>query len=155
MQVRELMTEQVVAIDVKATLWQAAGRMLSANVGSIIVVDDGSPIGLVTKSDVLEAGVVAEKPFRRVPLANVMSRPVVTVRPTATVQDAVELMDDHAVKHLPVATDAELHGIITSSDIVYHHDELLSEVEALQRESGDRLAADAAPTFENETQSNF
>lgn len=141
MQVAELMTEQVIVIDVGATLRQAAGRMLHAGVGSIIVVEDRSPIGLVTKSDVLEAGVVTRKPFSRISLPDVMSHPVVTVRPTATVEEAVELMDDHDVKHLPVATDADLHGIVTSSDVVYHHDELLSEVESLRHESDDRLTA--------------
>src|SRR6056297_1052900 len=118
MQVQDLMTEQVIAIRHDATLRQAASRMLDYDVGSIVVVQEGSPVGLVTQSDVMEAGVVTSDPFDRIPVTDVMSHPVVTVDPTTTVREAVELMDEHDVKHLPVDTETDLHGIVTSSDVV-------------------------------------
>jgi len=150
MEVNELMTETVVTIDIGESLRQAASRMLHHDVGSIIVTSDGSPTGLITKSDVVEAGVVTDVPFSQLPLAKVMSHPVVTVLPTATVLEAVELMDDNGVKHLPVATDTDLCGIVTSSDIVHHHEELLNEVEALEQECSERLTAESHAEIDDE-----
>ncbi|WP_327053528.1 CBS domain-containing protein [Halomicrococcus gelatinilyticus] len=150
MEENELMTETVSTIDIGESLRQAASRMPHHGVGSIVVTNDGSPTGLITKSDVAEAGVVTDAPFSQLPLAKVMSHPVVTVLPTETVREAVELMDDNGVKHLPVATDAELCGIVTSSDVVHHHEELLDEVEALQQNCSERLTTQAHAEIEDE-----
>jgi len=151
MQVQQLMTEEVIAIRYDATLKQAASRMLDYGVGSIVVVQEGSPVGLVTQSDVLEAGVVTDKSFSQVPVKNVMSHPVVTIDPTATVREAVELMDEHRVKHLPVDTEADLHGIVTSSDIVRNHDELVGEVEAIERQADEHRGTEAHEQLGDET----
>lgn len=131
MQVRELMSEQVIAIKIDATLKQAASRMLDHGVGSIVVVQEGTPVGLLTQSDVLESGVVTDEPFSRIPVKDVMSHPVVTVDPTTTVREAVDLMDEHGIKHLPVDTETDLHGIITTSDIVRNHGDLVDDASLL------------------------
>jgi len=132
MQVHESMTERVIAIEANSTLRQAAKRMIRYGVGSIIAVRNGKPSGIVTHTDVVEAGAATDEPFSHLPLEKVMTHPVVTVRPTATVRNAIEVMEENEIKHLPVTADGNLHGIITSSDIVSCHDELRSEVEALR-----------------------
>ncbi|WP_276300264.1 CBS domain-containing protein [Halorussus lipolyticus] len=131
MQVSELMTPSVIAISETETIREASKRMIRYGVGSIIVVAEGNPVGIVTQTDVMEAGAATDKPFSKLPVKKVMTSPVVTVRPTATVREAVELMEEHGVKHLPVA-DGELHGMVTTSDVVMHHEELVTEFEALR-----------------------
>ncbi len=145
------MTERVIAIEHDATLRQAASRMLDYDVGSIVVVQAGSPVGLVTQSDVLEAGVVTDEPFDRVAVTDVMSHPVVTVDPTTTVERAVELMDEHGVKHLPVDTEADLHGMVTSSDVVRNHGELVEEVRAIERQADDHRGTEAHRELDDAT----
>jgi CBS domain-containing protein len=122
MQVSELMIDQVIAINVDKTLQQAAKRMIRYGVGSIVVVEKGEPAGIITRTDIMEAGVATDEPFSRLPVETVMTNPVVTVRPTATVRNAIEVMEENGVKHLPVADTDDLHGIIASSDIVAHHE---------------------------------
>ncbi|WP_135851956.1 CBS domain-containing protein [Halorussus salinus] len=131
MQVSELMTERVVTIDVENTLQLAANRMLHYGVGSIIVLRDERPTGIITRSDAVAAGARSDEPFSRLSVERVMTDPVVTVQPTATVSEAVEVMTDNTVKHLPVAADGVLCGIVTSSDIVYNHEELRHQIEAI------------------------
>ncbi len=147
MQVSELMTERVVTIDVDNTLQLAADRMLHYGVGSIIVLRDERPTGIITQSDAVAAGARSDEPFGRLPVERVMTDPVVTVRPTATVREAVEVMADNTVKHLPVAADGVLCGIVTSSDIVYNHEELRHEVEAIHEREP---VADAEPASDDE-----
>jgi len=151
MQVKDLMTEQVIVIRHDATLKQAASRMLDYDVGSIVVVQEDVPVGLLTQSDVLEAGVVTDDPFDRVAVTDVMSHPVVTVDPTTTVREAVELMDEHGVKHLPVDTETDLHGMVTSSDVVRNHGELVDEVKAIERRADDHRGTDAHEALDDAT----
>ncbi|WP_128477572.1 CBS domain-containing protein [Halorussus pelagicus] len=132
MKVSDVMTERVVTIDIDNTLRLAANRMLHYGVGSVIVLRDETPTGIITRSDAVEAGARSDEPFSRLPVERVMTDPVVTVRPTATVSEAVEVMADNTVKHLPVAADGVLCGIVTSTDIVYNHEELIHEVKAIQ-----------------------
>lgn len=132
MQVNELMTDRVVTIDADNSLKQAASRMYHYSVGSIVVLNDGELTGILTQSDVMEAGAATDEPFSRLPVTKVMTTPVVTVKPTMSVQAALDVMKDKDVKHLPVTADGELHGMLTSSDIVYRHEELIHEVEALR-----------------------
>jgi signal-transduction protein with cAMP-binding, CBS, and nucleotidyltransferase domain len=163
MQVSELMTERVVTIDVDNTLQLAANRMLHYGVGSIIVLRDETPTGIITRSDAVEAGARFDEPFSRLSVERVMTDPVVTVRPSATVREAVEVMADSTVKHLPVAADGVLCGIVTSSDIVYNHEELVTEVEAIRerdsvadadRESHSDRESDAERESEEERESD-
>lgn len=148
MQVSELMTPSVIAISDAETIRAASKRMIRYGVGSIIVVAEGNPVGIVTQTDVMEAGAATDEPFSKLPVQKVMTSPVVTVRPTATVREAVELMEEHGVKHLPVA-DGELRGMVTTSDVVMHHEELVTEFEALRESpptSADReTVADSEP----------
>lgn len=132
MQVSELMTDRLIAIEIDNTLQQATKRMVRYGVGSIIVVENGKPAGIITQTDIMEAGVATDQSFSHLSVEKVMTNPVVTVQPTATVHNAVEMMDENGVKHLPVADTDDLYGMLTSSDIVAHHEELVSEFEALR-----------------------
>ncbi|WP_135805610.1 CBS domain-containing protein [Halorussus marinus] len=133
--VRDLMSEAVVTVESDATIQQAAARMLRHSVGSVIVTQEGKPVGIATKSDVLYAGVASSQPFEKIPLENVVSHPVVTVDSDASVGQAVALMKDNATKHLPVTDGDELKGILTTTDIAAHHQELFDDVRGVREDA--------------------
>ncbi len=141
MLVRELMTESVVTVESGSSVQQAATQMLRHSVGSVIVTHAGTPAGIVTKSDILYAGVATGRPYDRIPLDSVVSHPVVTIRPDDTVVRAVAVMKENATKHLPVTVDDELKGIVTTTDIATHHRDLFDDVRRIQ--SGGRELSDA------------
>ncbi|WP_135828349.1 CBS domain-containing protein [Halorussus halobius] len=134
MLVRELMTESVVTIESGGTVQEAAAQMLRHGVGSVIVTREGTPAGIVTKSDLLYAGVASEKRFERIPLETVVSHPVVTVDPDDSVERAMSLMKENSTRHLPVTADGELLGIVTTTDVAIHHRNRSDEVAAIRRE---------------------
>jgi len=136
MLVRELMTTDLVTAPAETTMQQAAKRMLSARVGSIIITTDGTPTGIVTESDALTVGYAADKPFSEVPVQAAMSHPLVTIEPTATVRTATNRMVDDEVKKLPVMSDLELHGILTMTDIVRSHSDLVNEARQIEQGRG-------------------
>jgi CBS domain-containing protein len=138
MRVKELMSREIVTVPVGATMKGVAGQMLHNDVGSVIVMNDGTPAGIVTEMDALRVGYATNRPFEKVPVRKVMSRPLVTIEPTKTIQTAIGRMRTEDVKKLPVVSGFDLEGIITMTDIILNHGELLNEARNLESGHGTR-----------------
>lgn len=97
----------------------AARRMADENVGSLILVEDNQPRGVITDRDlVLEVFCNGLDPSA-VKVRELGSRLVVTVRDDAPLAAAARLMAQHAVRRLPVVDEkGHLKGVIASDDIV-------------------------------------
>jgi CBS domain-containing protein len=127
MQVRDLMSREVVTVPADASLAEAVELMLSERVGSVIVTRDGDPAGIVTESDGLRAALRAEAPLDAIPVARVATSPLTTIAPAGTVRAAVERMLDADVKKLPVVEEFELVGVLTLSDVAWHYSDIRQE----------------------------
>jgi len=138
MRVKELMSREIVTVPVGATMKGVAGQMLHNDVGSVIVMNDGTPAGIVTEMDALRVGYATNRPFEKVPVRKVMSRPLVTIEPTKTIQTLIGRMRTEDVKKLPVVSGFDLEGIITMTDIILNHGELLNEARNLESGHGTR-----------------
>jgi CBS domain-containing protein len=131
MLVAEIMVEDVVVCDPDTTLRTAGKRMLDRGAGSVVVVRDGVPVGILTETDTVRVGVVTDRSFDDVAVSEVASHPVVTVPGDATVRKAVSRMTDERIKKLPVVEDDKLVGIVTRSDIASHYRSFVREAHAL------------------------
>jgi len=121
MQVRELMSTEVVTIPVDATVADAVDRLLAAGVGSVIVVDsDDTPIGIVTETDALTVARDTGDSLADIDVRAVGHRPVVTTSPDTSVHTVARRMAEERVKKVPVMAALDLVGIITLTDIVWH-----------------------------------
>ena len=127
MLVADAMTTTVVSCPIEGSLEDAVGAMLTHDVGSVIVERDGDPTGIITTTDVLAATHEQGKPIAAIEIAEAMSHPLVTVEPAVTVRAAVQRMREEGVKRLAVVEELELLGILTQSDIVRNHSDLLRE----------------------------
>jgi len=136
MLVRELMTTDLVTAPIETDMQTVAKRMLKTRVGSIIITKGGTPTGIVTESDALTVGYATEKPFSAVPVRAAMSHPLVTIEPTATVRAATNRMVDEEIKKLPVVSGLDLRGILTMTDIIRAHSELLKEAKQIEQGRG-------------------
>lgn len=134
MQVRDVMSQDVVCIDVDADLRDAAHELLANNVGSVVVTVDDAPAGIVTEYDLTWAGYRADQPFSEIPVRKVASQPLKTIGPGATLHKAADQMQQENVKRLVVAEGTELVGIVTMTDLVYHHSDLLRVSRDLDRQ---------------------
>lgn len=127
MLVSEVMTENVLTVQVDRTLRDAARLMLEFDVGSVVVTREGDPLGIVTETDVIAAAYETERPLESIPIEAAMSHPLITVSPEATVRAAVEQMVAEGVKKLPVVDGLELVGVLTHTDLVDAHSLILKE----------------------------
>jgi CBS domain-containing protein len=134
MLVQDLMIRDVVTVDRAASLADAARTMLEAGTGSVLVTADSNPTGIVTETDALAAGCAASVPFEDIPVAEVMSQPLESIQPDATVRAAVDRMTEADVKKLPVMDGMELQGIVTMSDVVGSYHEIVREAHELDEQ---------------------
>lgn len=132
MEVRDIMSTDVVTVGADETLADTADRLLAAGVGSVIVVEDGGPVGILTESDVLRAARDTGRPLRDIDVRDVGHRPVVTTSPSTAAPTVARLMADEDVKKVPVLNGVDLVGIVTVTDIVWALPELREETAAIE-----------------------
>lgn len=117
--VKNLMTKKALTIDLKQTVLEAAQLMSQKGVGDLIVVDNEMPIGIVTERDFVRR-VVAKERTLDTKVSNVMSTPLLTISPEASLKEAARKMIKNRIRRLPVLKEHKLVGIIVVSDFARH-----------------------------------
>lgn len=121
--VREVMTENVVTVEAAASIEAATQKLRSADVGSMVVLEDGMPVGILTERDLLDVLAAGEDPGETTVEA-AMSDQLVTVGPEESVETAVDRLRENSIRRLPVVEDDTLVGIVTTTDLSYYLPEL-------------------------------
>jgi acetoin utilization protein AcuB len=118
--VRLAMTAPAQTAGPEDSVTEVAGRMALAKIGAMPVVERGKLLGIATVGDVLEAEVrMAVAPARSLgSAADAMTPYPVTVHPETQLRDAVRLMIDHHVRHLPVVDwSSAIVGMLSERDV--------------------------------------
>ena len=115
--VSEIMSSPVKTVTADTSIADAAGILAEEHIGSLVVGTDIIE-GIVTETDIVRA-VGAELDLAATPISEIMSDPVVTIRPHEAVHVAGERMGHNGVKKLPVTEDGEPVGIVTTTDIAH------------------------------------
>ena len=92
--------------------------------GLVVVDDSDKPVGVITLRDLGRRIVAAKLDPTAVKVADIMSKPPITIDHHLFVEDAARLMAQKDIKRLPVVADGKLVGIITSADLTRYIDEL-------------------------------
>ena len=107
----------LVTAEATATVAEAARVMMENKVGSVMVTENGNPVGIFTERDVVRA--VAEIPeAESKPISRWTSRPLQTISPEAGTVEAVSMMVKGHFRHLPVEENGELIGILSMRDLM-------------------------------------
>jgi CBS domain-containing protein len=119
MKVEECMTSTVFSCRPDTTLEQAARLMWEHDCGVLPVIDDQDRVvALVTDRDVCMGAYTQGKTLAEVPVANSMSRTVVSCHPQDAVEQGIRLMADQQVRRLPVLdASGKLLGMLSLSDV--------------------------------------
>lgn len=124
------MNRTVYVCSPKLSVVEAAKIMLQNKIGSLIVVDDGRMVGIVTNRDIMKA-VAENEDLSKVLVQDIMTRKVITISPSNTLEDAVDLMVKFKIKRLPVLDENKLVGILTVSDIIVVEPKLIQNLASL------------------------
>jgi CBS domain-containing protein len=110
------MSTKVVTVKTTDKVSKALQMMVRHKIGSIIVVDKGKPVGILTERDV-STRMAKGQNVRGMVVRNIMSKPLVTIGPSAQVWQAVEQMVRKDIRRLPVMEGDRLVGMVTERDI--------------------------------------
>jgi CBS domain-containing protein len=98
-------------------VYEAARSMRDKEIGSVIVVDNGNVLGVVTERDLVRRVLAENRDPKTVKIREVMSSPVVSISPNEDILDAAYLMKKKGIRRLIVMEGEKLVGIITSDDM--------------------------------------
>ncbi len=117
-----------------ATVREAIRTMVDHNVGSILVMENDAIAGIFTERDYLRRIVLQGRTSDTTQVHEVMTVDVITVPPSCTVGECMQLMTEHKCRHLPVVKpDGTLRGLVSIGDCVkYVSEQAKQEVESLR-----------------------
>jgi CBS domain-containing protein len=116
--VREVMTDNPRCVTPETLVSEAARLMKSEDVGSLPILEGEKVTGVITDRDIVIRAVAEEKDPRGMPVREVASRELVTIRPDEDLSEALKLMASYQVRRLPVVDeDNTLVGVLAQADI--------------------------------------
>ena len=100
------------------TVLEGIRRMAEHGVGALLVLEDDQLVGLFSERDYSRKVILQGLRSQDTPVRTVMSTPVLTISPDATVQQGLSMMNEKAVRHLPVTDDSGIIGVVSMRDLV-------------------------------------
>lgn len=117
MTVSDLMREEVVTTTTDTPVNEVATTMRDETVGCVVVVEGGTPVGLVTDRDVTVRIAADRLDAGQMTAGDVMTESPVVVDADTGVFELSETMRERSVRRMPVVDDGELVGIVTLDDL--------------------------------------
>ncbi len=109
---------ELLTVDAEASVFDAVRQMVELNVGSLLVTVRGAIEGIVTERDYLRRVTLEGRTDRETPVREIMSSPLVVVRPDTSVEECMALMTDRRIRHMPVVEDGTVVALVSIGDVV-------------------------------------
>jgi CBS domain-containing protein len=102
----------------EATVFDAVAMMADKGIGALLVISEGSLVGIVSERDYARKVILKGKHSHEISVREIMTSPVITITPDHSVDDCMRVITQHRIRHLPVMAGDELTGMISIGDIV-------------------------------------
>jgi CBS domain-containing protein len=99
------------------TVAAAAEVLIRNQVGSVLVMDGGRLVGIFTERDILRRVVGERRDPATTKVADVMTRDLVVMRPTASAIDAMKVIAEKRIRHVPVVDGGKVLGVVSQGDL--------------------------------------
>ncbi len=108
-----IVREPVSVVLLSTHVSDVAKTMVAQNVGSVVVVRDHEPLGIITERDIIERIVLANKNVNEIVAQEIMTTPILTIDSTRTVEEALAIMHKNHLRRLVVVKGEKLVGVVT------------------------------------------
>lgn len=137
--VSDVMTRDVVSVMPNNSLLDCAKVFVKKKVGSLVVLDKRRLVGFITEGDILWALTKrTRQDLNKIRVIDITRRKIATIRPDATLEEAIRKMKKFKFRRLPVVFGNEIVGIITIRDILTYNPDMypeLNEIEKIREET--------------------
>lgn len=120
--IADVMTPDPHTLDARATVEEAAQAMKQDDIGDVIVCEGDNVCGIVTDRDIAIRVVAEGRAAADVRLGDICSKELTTVSTQTSIEDAVGLMRQKALRRLPVCEDGRPVGVVTIGDLAQARD---------------------------------
>jgi len=121
MKIRQILRSKghdVVTINADRSALDAVMLLVDRNIGGVMIVDAGRPVGILTERDILRLTAQSPGELGTVSVGSIMTRTLITATPEHDLNDAMSLMSRHKIRHLPILDGGRLAGIVSIGDLV-------------------------------------
>ena len=119
--IRDVLGEKgttVLSIGPDETVYEAIRLMAEHGIGALLVVETGKPIGLLSERDYSRKVILKGLRSRETPVRDIMSSPLLTISPDASVQHGLEMMSEKYIRHIPVMEGTRVLGMVSIGALV-------------------------------------
>ena len=116
--IRDVMAKNIKTVKPDDTVHAAVQKMNKFDIGSVIVVSSGRPIGIITETNILRRIVEPRMDPATVWAKDIMTSPLTTIDENAAIEEAAKVMAEKKINRIPVMKGDKLVGLISSTDIV-------------------------------------
>lgn len=106
------------AIGPRDTVYDAIARMCDTRVGALLVMEGDTLLGIVSERDYARKVILQGHASKETLVEEIMTSPVITVDPEASLADCMQVVTRHSIRHLPVVGNGRVAGVLTTGDLV-------------------------------------
>jgi len=106
------------SVPLNATVYDAIGILAEKNIGALPVVDGGRLVGIFSERDYTRKVALEGRSSRDTRVREIVSAPVISITPQQSIEDAMRLMSEKHIRHLPVLEGDKMVGMISIGDLV-------------------------------------
>ncbi len=140
--VADIMTREPISVSPKTNLLECAKKMVRKRVGSLLIIENKKLLGFISEKDILWALIKkSHKDLSKISAIDISPKKLTTIKPNASIEEAINKMKDKRHDRLPVVEKDELLGFITVKDILSFHPEVYPELDEISmiREEQEKL----------------
>ncbi|MDF7817642.1 CBS domain-containing protein [Runella sp. MFBS21] len=101
-----------------ATVLEALQQMAEKNIGAVLVIDEGQLVGIFSERDYARKVILLGRSSNQTLIKDVMTSKLITVSSEQKLEEAMIIMSEKHIRHLPIVDEGELIGIISINDVV-------------------------------------
>jgi CBS domain-containing protein len=122
-QVQDIMTKRLYTVPSDATLLEVARLMRDQRIGDVLVTNrDGTLRGIVTDRDIVVRADASTMPLDTTQVGEICTDGLVKLTPTASLDEAVKVMRQYAIRRVPVVREGQAVGIVSIGDLARYKD---------------------------------
>lgn len=114
--IRQYTTKKLLGVTENETIQRACQKMVEFKISSLVVFND-EVVGFLTQGDIIERVVAQGLPYTE-PVSKIMVRHLITADIDAPVQNVLELMQQHQIRHVLITEEGRVTGLVSLKDLV-------------------------------------